>query len=706
MLDPYVGLLARCVRRKVNDSIVLLALKCLALMLRYPSSLPSLTYMAPRLVRSSLSLLSMAGGPANSRDEIVQSCLKILTTLIASSGGDDDDNEGAHMLDSRGHPVLEKRSSLPIPAKSLGALISLLRSAALDYDHVNAPFALIRALVARRAMVPEMYDLMEQMLGIAITSRRPTVRSMGAQIVVSFLIHYPLTTAKVAAFLQQAVRNLGYEYEEGRAAALGLLQSLVSRLPGPVLDEHAQMLLLPMVLRLVNDPSPKTRAAAAEAIGALLRRVSGDVFHTLLEYQCRWMHERENNEGLARAAAQSVGLFVDARPDLFKRGEGLGLELLVLLSQTLGAVEKRGPVSNVDAADLETPRERQGETALRWEMAYHCLGSLAKVYEKLPSMMDAFLQNEPEGLVLLSATSELLCYRHAWVRLASSRLMGHYLDRAAGGSGKTATTAATLASSTFLSDPANAAALARRLCVQIDRPALSPELSVRAVKSLVFLTSALAQQPKGSGGKVVVQEEEEEDEDEKEQKEEEEEDGEVPKELLSWIFHRVSYMARRKGEDRRCAVFRFFAAVTTLESQALVERFLPHMLSPLYRATTDGQAEASVHNNDAVELAKEVMGMVETKAGAAAFLHALSDVQKQAAQKRAGRKKARAIEAITNPEATAKRKLAKNLMKRETAKRKKLKHRGLNGYGGPGGDKGSKRHKHLADHEGDKDQGM
>ncbi|GAB5030268.1 u3 small nucleolar rna-associated [Nannochloropsis oceanica] len=720
MLDPYVVLLARCVRRRVNDSIVLLALKCLALMLRYPSSLPCLTYLAPRLVRSSLSLLSMAGGPANSRDEIVQSCLKILTILIAASGSTDEDDE----VTQNGVPVLDRRTNLPIPAKSLGALVSLLRAAALDYDHVNAPFALVRALVARRAMVPEMYDLMEQMLGITVTSRRPTVRQMGGQIIVSFLLHYPLTSARVTAFLQQAVRNMGYEYEDGRAAALGLLQNLVIKLPGPVLDEHAQMLFLPMVLRLVNDPSPKTRAMAAEAIGALLKRVSGDVFHALLEYQCRWMGEREENEGLARAAAQGVGLFVDARPDLFKRGgeDGLGMELLVLLSETLASVEKRGPVSGVDTTDLEEPRERHGEAALGWEMAYHCLASLGRVYTKLPTMMEGFLHNTSEGMVLLSATSEIMCYRHAWVRLAASRFMGQYLDRrAAGGSGKTVTSAATLGSSPFLSEPANARALARRLCVQIDRPSLSPELSLRAVKSLVFLTSALAQVQEGEeGGKGVKTlsagipvcngaEMELEEEEEEEEKKQEEDEGEVrdeaPKDLLSWIFHRVSYMARRKGEDRRCAAFRFFAAVATLESQATVERFLPHMLSPLYRATTDGQAEGSAHGNDAVELAKEIMGLIEEKAGATPFVQALSEIQKQAAQKRAGRKKARAIEAINDPEAAAKRKLAKNLMKRETAKRKKASSRLARG-GGPGVDRASKRQRPLADHEGDKDQGM
>ena len=247
---------------------------------------------------------------------------------------------------------------------------------------------------------------------------------------------------------------------------------------------------------------------------------------------------------------------MDARPDLFKRGDW-GLELLKLIGQTLSTVEKRGPVSGVDPADLEAPRERHGEVALGWEMAYHCLTSLTKVYERLPSMTESFFMTI-EGHELLSAASELLCYRHAWVRLAASRLVGHYLDRRSpGAAGRASSGKAKGAAKDFLSEPTEAWALARRLCVQIDRPAVDPELSNRAVKSLVFLASAmehgLGDSQGESGGSQVInghdeKEEEEEEREEAEEDEEEEEDADgTPKDPLSWIFHRTSYMARRKG---------------------------------------------------------------------------------------------------------------------------------------------------------------
>ena len=70
---------------------------------------------------------------------------------------------------------------------------------------------------------------MEQLLGLAVTARRPAVRQMASQAVIGFLLTYPLAPAKASAFVQQSVRNLGYEYEEGRAAAVSVVQALAGR---------------------------------------------------------------------------------------------------------------------------------------------------------------------------------------------------------------------------------------------------------------------------------------------------------------------------------------------------------------------------------------------------------------------------------------------------------------------------------------------
>lgn len=67
---------------------------------------------------------------------------------------------------------------------------------------------------------------------------------------------------------------------------------------------------------------------------------------------------------------------------------------------------------------------------------------------------------------------------------------------------------------------------------------------------------------------------------------------------------------------------------------------------------------------------QEVMDVLERTVDSQTFLEAFNLVQSQLQTKREDRKRTAAAEAITNPHAFAKRKMAKNLKKRAAVKRK------------------------------------
>lgn len=54
---------------------------------------------------------------------------------------------------------------------------------------------------------------------------------------------------------------------------LDVLHHIVLKLPVPVLEHQAEFLFLPLVLRVVQDPAAKCRAAAGTVTKLLLRRV-------------------------------------------------------------------------------------------------------------------------------------------------------------------------------------------------------------------------------------------------------------------------------------------------------------------------------------------------------------------------------------------------------------------------------------------------
>ena len=107
---------------------------------------------------------------------------------------------------------------------------------------------------------------------------------------------------------------------------------------------------------------------------------------------------------------------------------------------------------------------------------------------------------------------------------------------------------------------------------------------------------------------------------------------------------------------------------TVLEPEEL-PAYLDLMLSPLYRTEIDETEKGS--EADAVkQLATEVMDLMEKRVGTLTYHQHRHQIERSVAKKRTERRQKMQELAVTNPEARAKRKLAKNLMKRKRRDKK------------------------------------
>jgi len=116
-----------------------------------------------------------------------------------------------------------------------------------------------------------------------------------------------------------------------------------------------------------------------------------------------------------------------------------------------------------------------------------------------------------------------------------------------------------------------------------------------------------------------------------------------------------------------------------------IAAFTPHLeylVESVYRAQNDGQTTKGLDGSDPTkEMADECMQLIEAQVESAAFFRAYSAVQQRWTQKRQETKRMRALETVVDGEASAKRKIEKNLAKKKNRKRKadrvKLAHRGV-----------------------------
>lgn len=159
MSDPFLPLLAHCVRFSSDVQAVVLSLRCLEVFLRI--DLPSVPKSAEDLGASILNHLTTSHAASNTQSDIVQGCFKTLTLLIS-------------------HPKFashaDHSNALPLNSDQMQALLSLLHSAVREYDHHNATFGLVKAISSKRYVSSEFYDLIDIILKLSVQSQKSAIR--------------------------------------------------------------------------------------------------------------------------------------------------------------------------------------------------------------------------------------------------------------------------------------------------------------------------------------------------------------------------------------------------------------------------------------------------------------------------------------------------------------------------------------------------
>ena len=123
-------------------------------------------------------------------------------------------------------------------------------------SHRAAALQLILALVTKKVVVSEVYDAMDAIADLAITSLDKSDRTKCAKAFVGFIVAYPLGKKRKTHYLGKALAGLDYAYEEGRTAALELVMSVARSLPQAELDARSDAFFSALARRPGPGPTP------------------------------------------------------------------------------------------------------------------------------------------------------------------------------------------------------------------------------------------------------------------------------------------------------------------------------------------------------------------------------------------------------------------------------------------------------------------
>jgi U3 small nucleolar RNA-associated protein 20 len=532
------------------------------------------------------------------------------------------------------------------------------------------------------------------------------------------LLNYPLSADRLEDHVKQMMLNLRYELPDGRKSATSLVACFIRRFPLELVEQHCQLLFLPLTLQMVNDESKDCREAAAACLLKLVERISVGSVQALYDYVQRWW--KSKSESLERTSFQLTGIFLDARPDFMKRAD--------VNDRVLNA--------------LRSVFNKSSDWSLQWEnlfFALSCMEKMAVIYPRQTSI----------AVDLWPFVVASLTHHHPWIRRVSTRLLARHvssLDPSRFASDTSDLDKRTkhksvidesVGSVTFINVITGSLfSLARQMCQQLsasDDAGYDPELVADATKIMTWIVKAMQSFPNlclvadpGLEEDVFHRDDSGDDVDESVLSSER-----VPGDTGSkrnpvrWVLIRLCYLARQRNSFRRQFIYKIFAALTTYCAD-VVFPYLECLLEPLHRTEVEAQHDeeqgnsfgvhrpgtqgtadfASVTETTEVQLAKDVLRLIEDRCDDLSlggnkfdFIECYRGVKLRAQMRKARREAVRVAQAASNPEYRAERSAKKHRAEKERRKKRIHGHqvpRGVVGKSTNGSNKRSRYH-HNAD---------
>lgn len=355
--------------------------------------------------------------------------------------------------------VIRLKEKVSIPEPALGYILERLKPDLEEPDRQGMAFTFLKAVLARGIVIPEVYDVMDRVSHIMVTNQTMSTREACRSVYYQFLTEYPQGKDRLKKQFKFLVGNLQYPAVDGRLSVMELIHSLVLRIDDVHLEDIITFFFVALVLVLISDDSVKCKESASLLIRKLFSRAGETQLEFIDTYTQGWLKKSAaaNTPGdaqLLRGGLQVTGLY------FAELGTAKNKTLLHLAETRISEILK-----------LALP---DSEVEVDWSVVYFTLQLFTKLAEIAPARVFSAGSGYKERWELVERN---LLYPHAWVRLASSRLMGLLFNHAR--ESKTPVEVAV--------KPEALQTVAFKIVRQLSVANATQELTFQGVKNLVFI---------------------------------------------------------------------------------------------------------------------------------------------------------------------------------------------------------------------------
>jgi U3 small nucleolar RNA-associated protein 20 len=519
--------------------------------------------------------------------------------------------------------VIRHRDDLALKESSLGYLLVKIQPDMSEENRQGLAFNFLKAIVSKHLMLPEIYETMNKIREVMVTSHSKERRDMSRSIYFQFLMEYDQGRGRLEKQFKFLVDNLSYPADAGKQSVMELIHLIIQKSGPELLEAISSSFFVALSRILISESSTKSREMALALITSIFEKKGFESFEKFIR---GWINS--NNSSLLKC---SLLLF---RTKVKVYGFNADSDLDYLVMDHIKGI-------------LQNSRSNS-ETEVKWELVYAALNCLCLVAEKTIEVIDEGLKRDITACLL---------FPHSWIRLASSRLL-----------------CALMSSNMELFSSADVQEIGYRIFRLLGAPLVDERLGSQAVKVLtmalmywyknnVLLDTTLQQQSH-------VDADESDDEDGENEQIPESSDR-VEQRMIYWAIKKAGYVVRseRTAISAKKAGIQFFAMSIELLSEMLINEVAEEVILPLF---TLSQTEADDEGKHELQnLSLECLKLIEEKIGVSNYTSNYSKVSQFVIQRRKDRRTKRARLAITAPDAAARRKMKKHERTREKRKHEK-----------------------------------
>jgi U3 small nucleolar RNA-associated protein 20 len=606
------------------DDVKLASIRLFTAILNIP--LPRIDSDAPVYIAEAARIIDDS---PTTNDELAQAALKLISAVLRE----------------------RRNADVKVKTQTLAILLKKMKPDLQVISQQGVAFNLLRAIIGRKIVIPELYEVIDGDDGVASISVRDhdrTTRDLARRVYFQFLMDYPQSEGRFAKQLTFLVRNLEYEHAEGRQSVMDTLHLLLTKVGDTMVQDIVQAACWPLVSVMVNDDSSQCREMAAGLVKTVFDRADDEWVKNFLAL-FRRMLEHGTKDVQKRTALQCWTIYLEVN----------GAE-----AKEVAYVQKQiSKVLDQDSEDFDTEE---------WQLVYYALHTQLIICKHRADI--AFGSNTQ---ILWDKVQKHLSFPQSWVKQEAAKLIGMYVADFANSKSVSLSDLPLIGSYGLKLDAPGMCTLAARN-LRLLREGVSEELAAQAVRNLAFLGRCFAtngiewHRPKDG---TIVSDANIELDDEAES-EDDDEDFQEDRQMVAAIdhlFHVLAGITRRelrKPEDPSQAIYRradvlypktaalqlTAALCTTLPAASLTPSIdtillpLIHLTDTNITAPTSQDPSFTDAYNALITNATELMDLLQNKLGTTAYVQVLQRVKKGMQAKRDERRIKRKIQAVSMPE--------------------------------------------------------